>query len=87
MAKGKPEEHNPKRRPSRPPGLFVPLDSPIRKDEKEMRSLSGIPQGIGSTDLLRILDGAEFLENSRRERSKRTSEIHDESYNQDKSSY
>jgi hypothetical protein len=87
MAKGKPEEHNPKRRPPRPSGLFVPLDSPIRKDEKEMRELSGIPQGIGSTDLLRILDGAEFLENSRRERSKRTSEIHDESYNQDKSSY
>ena len=87
MAKGKPEEHNPKRRPSKPSGLFVPLDSPIRKDEKEMRSLSGIPQGIGSTDLLRILDGAEFLKDSRRERSKRTSEIHDESYNQDKSSY
>jgi len=87
MAKVKHEEHNPKRRPSRPPGLFVPLDSPIRKDEKEMRELSGIPQGIGSTDLLRILDGAEFLEDSRRERSKRTSEVHDERYNQDKSSY
>ena len=52
MAKGKPEENNPKRRPKRPrpPGMFVPLDSPIRKEEKEMRRQAGLPQGMHSEE-------------------------------------
>ena len=86
MAKGKPEEHNPKRKPVRPKAS-VPRDSPLLKEQREQRRLAGIPQRIGSSDLLNILDSADFLEGSRRERSKRTSEVHDERYNQDKSSY
>jgi len=56
MAKGKPEENNPKRRPKRPrqPGLFVPLDSPIRKEEKEMRGgvdISKIKSSVTEEDM------------------------------------
>ena len=50
MANGKHEENNPRRRPPRPPGLFVPLDSPIRKDEKEMLRLAGNPEVMSSKE-------------------------------------
>lgn len=83
MAKGKPEENNPKRRPKkpRPPGMFVPLDSPIRKEEKEMRRQSGFPQGMHSEEQLKYADEA------LRERPPSTRDIHDERYDSDKSSY
>ena len=83
MAKGKPEENNPKRRPKkpRPPGMFVPLDSPIRKDEKEMRRQARLPLGMHSEEQLKLADEA------LRERPKSTSALHDERYDQDKSSY
>lgn len=83
MAKGNSEENNPKRRPKRPrpPGLFVPLDSPIRKEEKEMRRISGIPQGIGSHEQIKL------AEEALRERPPSTSDIHDANYDQNRSSY
>lgn len=83
MAKGKPEENNPKRRPKRPrpPGMFVPLDSPIRKEEKEMRRQAGLPQGMHSEEQLKLADEA------LRERPPSTRALHDERYDQDKSSY
>jgi len=83
MAKGKPEENNPKRRPKKPTPakLFVPLDSPIRKDEKEMRRISGIPQGLSSHEQLK------FAEEALRERPPSTSEIHDANYDKNRESY
>jgi len=56
MAKGKPEENNPKRRPKRPrpPGLSVPLNSSIRKKEKEMRGgvdISKIKSSVTEEDM------------------------------------
>ena len=74
MAKGKPEENNPKRRPKRPrpPGLFVPLDSPIRKEEKEMRRLAGNPESMSSKEQEAVADEA------LRKRPKQTRYMHDE---------
>jgi len=71
MAKGKPEENNPKRKPPRPPGLFVPINSPIRKEEKEMRRLAGLPESMSSDEAIKRADEA------LRKRPKQTRYLHD----------
>lgn len=81
MANGKHEENNPRRRPSRPPGLFVPIDSPIRKDEKEMRRLAGNPESMDSEEQL------QRAEKASRKRPPDTTSLHDERYDKDNSSY
>jgi len=72
MANGKHEENNPRRRPSRPPGMFVPIDSPIRKEEKEMRRLAGNPEVMSTKEQEAVADEA------LRKRPKQTRYIHDE---------
>lgn len=72
MANGKHEENNPRRRPSRPPGMFVPIDSPIRKEEKEMRRMAGNPEVMSTKEQEAVADEA------LRKRPKQTRYIHDE---------
>lgn len=97
MARGKPEENNPKRRPQKPkhpiphaPGNFktfgkwghsVPLDSPLRKEEKEMRRFYGLPESMNTAEQLRYADEA------LRKRPQSPRDEFDERYDQDKSSY
>ncbi len=72
MANGKHEENNPRRRPSRPPGMFVPIDSPIRKEEKEMRRMAGNPEVMSTKEQEAVADEA------LRKRPKQTRYIHDD---------
>lgn len=72
MANGKHEENNPRRRPSRPPGMFVPIDSPIRKEEKEMRRMAGNPEVMSTKEQEAVADEA------LRKRPKQTRYTHDE---------
>jgi len=80
MARGKPEENNPKRRPQKPKSS-VPLDSPLRKEEKEMRRFYGLPESMNTAEQLMYADEA------LRKRPKPPRDEFDERYDQDKSSY
>jgi hypothetical protein len=52
--------------------MFVPIDSPIRKEEKEMRRLAGNPEVMSTKEQEAVADEA------LRERPKQTRYIHDE---------
>jgi hypothetical protein len=70
MAKGKPEENNPKRRPSRP-RASVPRDSPLLAEQKEQRRLAGNPEFMSSKEQEEMADEA------LRERPRQTRYMHD----------
>jgi hypothetical protein len=70
MAKGKPEEHNPKRKPVRPKAS-VPRDSPLLAEQKEQRRLAGNPEYMSSKEQEEMADEA------LRERPRQTRYMHD----------